>query len=403
MDGASQHLVIVGAGLAGLCLALAADRSLGARARISVLDPGLDGSERRDARALAIAPASRRALQRLAVWDAVADRAQSVLAMTIAGARPDDPVRQGLLDFEPAPEGEPLAHMVEPGVLTAALREVVRNTRIELRPVAVRGFSPEGGRLAVEAGGDRLVADLLVGADGARSSVRGLAGIGWHGWDYGQTGLVTSVEHEFEHSGRARQHFLPGGPFAILPLPGRRSSIVWSEPGRTAERLLALDPTSFAVELERRFGPELGGLRVLAPPSAYPLQLRLARRFVGPGLALVGEAAHVVHPLAGQGFNLGMRDVAALAECLADTAALGLPLGDAAGLARYERWRRFDTVAAGLATDGLNRLFSNALPPLRLVREVGLGLMDRLPGVKRRLVAEAAGGTGRVPALMQAF
>ena len=222
-----------------------------------------------------------------------------------------------------------------------------------------------------------------------------------HGWDYGQSGIVTTVEHERDHEGRAEEHFLPGGPFAILPLKGRRSSIVWTERTPEAERIVALDDDGFHAELESRFGLKLGEIKAVGLRRAYPLSLRVARAFVGERLALVGDAAHVIHPIAGQGLNLGIRDAAALAECVTDAARLGLDIGAADVLERYQRWRRFDTVAMGIATDGLNRLFSNDSDPIRLVRDLGLGLVERMPFAKRLFIREAAGLTGAVPRLMR--
>jgi len=209
------------------------------------------------------------------------------------------------------------------------------------------------------------------------------------------------VAHERDHHGRAEEHFLPAGPFAILPLKGRRSSIVWTEERHEAERIVALPEQTFHDELERRFGLRLGEIEAVGPRHAYPLGLAVARSFVAERLALIGDAAHVIHPIAGQGLNLGLRDVAALAETIADAARLGLDPGGPDVLERYQRWRRFDTMAMGVATDGLNRLFSNRSDALRLVRDVGLGLVDRAPALKRLFIREAAGLTGEVPKLLR--
>jgi 2-octaprenyl-6-methoxyphenol hydroxylase len=241
----------------------------------------------------------------------------------------------------------------------------------------------------------------LVAADGAKSKLRTAAGIRTVSWGYGQSGIVATIAHERDHEGRAEQHFLPAGTFAILPLTGRRSSIVWAEGSAESARLLALSPAAFKEELIRRFGLKLGEIELLTPPRAYPLSFAIARRFVADRLALLGDAAHVIHPLAGQGLNLGLRDVAALAECVADAARLGLDPGGAGVLARYERWRRFDTATMAGATDGLNRLFSNRSDVMRVVRDVGLGVVERMPGLKRYFSREAAGMTGEVPRLMR--
>jgi 2-octaprenyl-6-methoxyphenol hydroxylase len=212
--------------------------------------------------------------------------------------------------------------------------------------------------------------------------------------------MVTTVRHERDHGGCAVEHFLPAGPFAILPLKGRRSSIVWTEEKREAERIVALPDREFHSELERRFGLQLGDIEAVGPRRAYRLGLWIARSFVAERVALVGDAAHVIHPIAGQGLNMGLKDVAALAEVVVDAVRLGLDPGSAAVLDRYQRWRRFDTMAMGVATDGLNRLFSNRSDVLRLARDVGLGLVDRLPVFKRMFIREAAGLVGDVPKLL---
>jgi 2-octaprenyl-6-methoxyphenol hydroxylase len=251
------------------------------------------------------------------------------------------------------------------------------------------------------ADGEKISARLLVGADGARSRIREQAGIVTHGWSYNQSGIVTTVAHERDHNGRAEEHFLPAGPFAILPLTGKRVSIVWTESTREAERLVATPDEEFHDELEKRFGLHLGDLKVVGARRAYPLGLFTAREFIAERLALVGDAAHVIHPIAGQGLNMGLRDVAALAEAIADAARLGLDIGARDVLERYQRWRRFDTMTMGVATDGLNKLFSNHSDVLRLARDVGLGVVERLPALKRVFIREAAGFTGDVPKLMR--
>jgi 2-octaprenyl-6-methoxyphenol hydroxylase len=251
------------------------------------------------------------------------------------------------------------------------------------------------------ADGSAISARLLVAADGARSSIRTGAGIATHGWSYAQSAIVTNVGHERDHQGRAEEHFLPAGPFAILPLPGRRSSIVWTEATREAERIVALPDDAFHAELERRFKLHLGEITTIGPRRALPLGFFVARSFIAERIALVGDAAHVIHPIAGQGLNMGLKDVAALAEVIVDAVRLGLDPGAAQVLERYQRWRRFDTMAMGLATDGLNRLFSNRSAVLRLARDVGLGLVDRVPNLKRLFIREAAGLVGEVPKLLR--
>jgi 2-octaprenyl-6-methoxyphenol hydroxylase len=262
-----------------------------------------------------------------------------------------------------------------------------------------RGSAP---RVDVDlADGGQISARVLVAADGARSAIRRRAGIATHGWEYDQSAIVTTVGHERDHDGRAEEHFLPAGPFAILPLKGRRSSIVWTELTREAERILALPDDAFHAELEQRFKLRLGEITLAGPRRVHPLGFFVARSFIAERIALVGDAAHVIHPIAGQGLNMGLKDVAALAEVTVDAARLGLDPGAADVLERYQRWRRFDTMAMGVATDGLNRLFSNRSDALRLVRDLGLGLVDRVPNLKRLFMREAAGLVGDVPKLLR--
>jgi 2-octaprenyl-6-methoxyphenol hydroxylase len=249
--------------------------------------------------------------------------------------------------------------------------------------------------------GAATTATLLVAADGARSRLREHAGIATHGWSYGQSAIVTTVAHERDHHGRAEEHFLPAGPFAILPLRHNRSSIVWTERTEDADRIVALADHDFHHELEKRFGLRLGDIAVSGPRRAYPLGLWVARSFIADRLALVGDAAHVIHPIAGQGLNMGLRDVAALAEAVVDAVRLGLDPGGGTVLERYQRWRRFDTMTMSVSTDGLNRLFSSRSDVLRLARDLGLGMVDRLPGLKRMFIREAAGLVGEVPKLLR--
>ena len=242
---------------------------------------------------------------------------------------------------------------------------------------------------------------MAAAADGARSKLRTLADIPSFGWDYDQAGIVATIEHEREHEGRAEQHFLPAGPFAILPLPGRRSSIVWNERRADARALLKLEPEDLVRQLEFRFTPKLGAIRLASRVEAFPFRFQIARRFVGERLALVGDAAHVVHPLAGQGLNLGLRDVAALAETIVAEMRLGLDPGAPAPLAAYQRARRFDIAASGIGMDVMNRLFSNDLAPLRFLRDLGLRVVDRAPSLKGLLIAEASGAAPGAPKLLR--
>jgi len=402
----SQHdVLIAGAGFAGLALAIALRQGLGDSFSVAVADPALGRAGRADdLRASAIAAAARRLFETIGVWQAVEDKAQPILDMAVTDSRLSDAMRPTFLTFVGEVEaGEPFAHMVENASLQQALIEKAKQEGVELLAAAVSDFEISGERIVVRLEGNdaAISARLLVAADGAHSSIREQAGIATHGWDYQQAGIVTTVEHERDHNGRAEEHFLPAGPFAILPLKGRRSSIVWTEEANEAARIVALSDEEFHAELEKRFGLHLGEINAVGGRRAYPLGLYVARAFIAERIALIGDAAHVIHPIAGQGLNLGLRDVAALAEAIADAARLGLDVGGAQVLDRYQQWRRFDTMAMGLATDGLNRLFSNRSDVLRVVRDVGLGLVERAPALKTLFIREAAGLTGEVPKLLR--
>ena len=398
-----RDVVIGGAGFAGLALAIALRQGLGSAFAVTVVDPALGAAQSKDPRASAIAAAARRLFEAIEVWEAVAAQAQPILDMVVTDSKLDDAVRPTFLTFGgEVEEGEPFAHMVENRHLVDALVKKAEDLGIELRAGAVIGFENAPNAIDVAlADGETFSTRLLVGADGAHSKIREQAGIATHGWNYDQSAIVTTVAHEREHNGRAEEHFLPAGPFAILPLTGKRSSIVWTETAREAERIVALPDDEFHAELEKRFGLQLGDIAVSGPRRAFPLGLFTARTFIGERLALGGDAAHIIHPIAGQGLNMGLRDVAALAEAIADAARLGLDIGETQVLERYQRWRRFDTMTMGVATDGLNRLFSNSSDVLRLMRDVGLGVVERIPALKRVFIREAAGFTGDVPKLLR--
>ena len=400
---AQRSIVICGGAFAGLALALALRQGLGHDIPVIVADPALAFRPSRDPRATAIVAACRRLFETLGVWGEIAPGAQPITDMVVTDSRLEDATRPVFLTFagDVAP-GEPFAHMVENRHLIDALVAHAEAAGVELRATAVSSFEARAAGVAVTlADGDVIDASLLVAADGARSKLRERAGIATHGWDYDQSGIVVTVGHERDHNGRAEEHFLPAGPFAILPLTGKRASLVWTETRAEAARLVALGDDEFHGELEQRFGLHLGEVKVLDKPRAFPLGYFVARAFIAERLALVGDAAHVIHPIAGQGLNMGLKDVAALAEVIVDAARLGLDPGQADVLDRYQRWRRFDTMAMGLATNSLNWLFSNESRLLRTVRDIGLGLVDRTPPLKSLFIRQAAGLSGEVPRLLK--
>ena len=400
---AQRSIVIGGGAFAGLALALALRQGLGADVAVIVADPALAMRPSRDGRATAIVAACRRLFEALGVWGEISSTAQPITDMVVTDSKLEDATRPVFLTFAGQVEpGEPFAHMVENRYLIDALVARAEAHGIELRATAVSSYDAHEGDVDVTlADGSVIHASLLVAADGARSKLRERAGIATYGWDYDQSGIVVTVGHERDHRGRAEEHFLPAGPFAILPLTGMRSSLVWTEKRAEAARIIALDDAAFLAELEQRFGLHLGDIKLLDKPRAFPLGYFVARSFIAERLALIGDAAHVIHPIAGQGLNMGLKDVAALAEVVVDAARLGIDLGQADVLERYQRWRRFDTMAMGLATNSLNLLFSNRSTLLRTVRDIGLGLVDRAPPVKEFFIRQAAGLSGEVPRLLK--
>lgn len=408
----SRSLLIAGGGLPSLALALALKQAHGPALAVTVIDPGAADPARHRGRAYALAAGGRRMLGQLGLWPRVAAAAEPIAEMVISDSRLSDPVRSVFLTFGPEDgdlreADEPFAHMVEAEPLAEALAEACRAAGVSVVAAGVERALPERAAIrAVLTTGDSLRGDLLVAADGARSRLREAARIGWVGWSYPQVGIVATIGHARPHDGRAYEHFLPAGPFAILPLRdggalGHRSSIVWTERSDEADALLSGTPDEVLAEIERRFTLDLGSLVLEHGPSRHPLAFGIARAFRAERLALLGDAAHVIHPIAGQGLNLGLADAAALAEAMTGALRLGLDPGSPDVLRAYERARRFDSFAMAAATDGLNRLFSNDALPLRLARDLGLGIVDRLPGLKRFFIGEAAAARGSRPRLMR--
>ncbi len=400
-----QEVIIAGGGLNGSALALALGQ---AGLRVTLLDrlpaetradPGFDG------RGYALALGSKRLLSALDVWQSIAEHAQPILHITVTDGRAGEGPSPLMLDFDYAElEEGPMGFMVEDRHLRRALQDQLQaHPLIDVRDgVEITGHEVRDNSVQVAlAGGETLAANVLAGADGAQSPTARRAGIRRMGWDYGQTALVCAISHQLPHNGTAHQFFMPSGPLAILPLTGNRASIVWTETDAEAARIQALDDAAYLAALRPRIGSFLGEIGLAGDRFTYPLGLSLAQRFAAPRIALIGDAAHRVHPIAGQGLNAGLKDVAALAEVLTLAHRRGEDIGRLDVLQRYQAWRRFDVTTLAAATDGFNRLFSNDNSFFRLVRDLGLGAVNSWPGLRRGLIREAAGLTGDLPKLLQ--
>jgi 2-octaprenyl-6-methoxyphenol hydroxylase len=399
----SERILISGAGPAGAATALAMLRAGLPASDIAVVDASACLKETMlepDSRILALNAGSCRFLQSLGVWPALAAAAHPMRSIALSDTALEAEIRPLSLGFE-AVEGEPLAHLVPLGLLQKVLRSALAELGVILRPEIIRSFREEADSLLVETNRGRQNVSLLIGADGARSAVRRIAGIPLHGWAYGQVALTGIVEHSGRHHGEAIQHFLPGGPFALLPLEEGRSSMVWSERAEIAKRMLALPPEELRAEIDRRAAGWRGIITGIGRISSHSLSLGLARRFVGSRLALVADAAHVVHPLAGQGLNLGFGDAATLAELVIEHLRLGLDPGDPALLESYQARRRPTSAAMAAATEGLNRLFSNDAGPLRVLRDAGLNFVNRSERLKAMFRQAAAGRGAHEPRLFR--
>ncbi|CUX39198.1 2-octaprenyl-6-methoxyphenyl hydroxylase [Agrobacterium genomosp. 13 str. CFBP 6927] len=388
-------VVVAGGGYVGLSVAVAIKQAA-RHLNVQVVEAAPEDVWKKDVRASAIIAAATRMLDVFGIWSEIEPEAQPINKMIVTDSKTADPVRPVFLTFDGVvEEGRPFAHMVPNVAMVGALRGLCERLGIDIRHgLSVSGFTAGSQSTSISlSDGSALEARLLVACDGVRSALRDMAGIKTVHWAYDQSGIVTTVEHERPHEGCAEEHFLPSGPFAILPLKGNRSSLVWTERTADADRLVASDDLVFEEELERRFGHKLGPVRPVGPRRAFPLGLTLARSFVAPRFALAGDAAHGIHPISGQGLNLGFKDVAALAETVVEADRLGLDIGSLNVLERYQSWRRFDTLRMGVTTDVLNRLFSNDVGPIRIMRDFGLGVVDRLPALKSYFIGQAAGTT----------
>jgi 2-octaprenyl-6-methoxyphenol hydroxylase len=405
----TADIVIVGAGFIGQAVALTFARAHAALGLdILLVDgrpPGSPSWASGDARSFALTATSCNMLKGLGVWPQLERHAEAMRDIKVTDSRPGAPARPSLLHFngELDPAG-PSAHMIENHYLVAALDEAVaEEPSVVCVAGLVTGDVDRSGAMAQVRfeDGSSLAAPLLVAADGRASPMRAAAGIDTVGWSYGQHGIVVTVAHERPHHGCAEEHFMPAGPFAILPLTGNRSSLVWTEESAVAEALVAGSDAAFQTALEARFGDHLGDVTPLGPRMAFPLAVQIAQDYVADRLALIGDAAHVVHPIAGLGFNLGLRDAAVLGEVVAQGVRLGLDFGSLGVLDDYQRQRRFDTLMIAAATDGLNRLFSNDNDALRVLRDLGLSLVDRAGPLKNFFVDQAVGRNSPLPAIMR--
>lgn len=393
-------IIIVGGGLAGATMSVALS---GRGARVCLLDAH-SATQQTDAdfdgRAYALSASSVAMFRMLGIWEAVAEKAQPISDIKVSDGRSGAGASPLFLHFDHQElDGGPFGHMIEDRYLRRALQDVV-NDKHDIEYINETKVTDIGDGAVSWAGGQAL-GDLIIGCDGRRSGVAKSVGIARMGWEYDQASVVCAVAHEQAHDGIAHQFFTPAGPLAILPLPGNRSSIVWTETRARAARLVAMSESDFLTELRPVFGSFLGEIALEGHRYTYPLGLTIAERFVAPGVALVGDAAHGIHPLAGQGLNLGLRDVAALAEVLVEARQKGEFIGSENVLKRYEQWRRFDSMGLAIATDGVNKLFSNDNSILRAVRDIGLAAVGQLPALRRRLMREAAGLEGDLPKLLR--
>lgn len=395
---------ISGGGMVGLTLALALARGgldvivADAVPASAALDAGFDG------RVSALSYSSVRMFEALGVWPSLAPDAQPINDILVTDAALDRAPGPFSLHFDHREIGVAMGSIAENRHIRRVLYEAVaQEPRIALlAPASANDLSIADNTALAQLGSHGGIrARLAVAAEGRDSISRERMGIALVAWSYPQWGIVATVAHERPHEGVAYEHFLPAGPFAILPMTGNRSSLVWTEREDVAPRMLELPEGEFNAEIARRFGAHLGATHVVGPRWSYPLRFHLARAMVRPRFALAGDTAHGVHPIAGQGLNLGLKDAAALAEVVLDAARLGLDIGALDVLRRYERWRRFDAVVLGLTMDAMNRLFSNDIAPLRAMRDLGIGIVDRVGPLRRFFMRQAGGDVGKLPRLLK--
>ncbi|MBR9650224.1 UbiH/UbiF/VisC/COQ6 family ubiquinone biosynthesis hydroxylase [Thalassovita aquimarina] len=401
-----SEILIVGGGLNGPALTLALAQAGFGVTVIDALPRAAQNQADFDGRAYALALASQRLLANIGIWPEVADHSQPMLEIKVSDGRAGEgPLSPFFLHFDHAEiEEGPMGYMLEDRYLRRALFQAMaasdRITLLDGETVTEQDTSGNGVSLTL-ASGKTLRGQLLIGCDGRKSGTAERAGITRTGWEYGQTALVCAIEHDLPHHGIAHQFFMPPGPLAILPLPGNMSSIVWSESDENAAAFQALPDEDYLQVLRPRFGDFLGDIRLAGKRFTYPLNLTIADSFIADRLALIGDAAHGMHPIAGQGLNAGLRDVGALTQVLSEARRRGEDIASEQVLERYQQWRRFDTATLALTTDLTNKLFSNDNPLLRAARDLGMGMINAMPGLRRNFIREAAGLTGDLPELMR--
>ncbi|MCY4303207.1 MAG: UbiH/UbiF/VisC/COQ6 family ubiquinone biosynthesis hydroxylase [Aestuariivita sp.] len=398
-------ILIIGSGLNGATLAIALAR---AGHGVTIIDQAKQHKEHIttfDGRSYALALASQRLLEAIDVWGKVANYAQPILEIKVSdGCIAEGPAPFWIhFDKDELDEG-PMGYMIEDRHLRPALLKAISQENkillINEHSVISQEISTSGVKIILD-NDVEVEGRILVGSDGGESDTAKRAGITYTKWNYHQESLVCAVRHELPHNGIAHQLFLPAGPLAILPLENHRSSIVWSEDSMKAQQINAMTDEEYMAELGPRFGHFLGDIILEGKRYSYPLRLSLAQNIIDHRLALIGDAAHTIHPIAGQGLNAGLRDVGALTEVLTKAARRGEDIGSITVLKRYQQWRRFDTVTLALATDSFNRIFSNDIPIFRAVRNVGMGIVNSFPDLKRKLIREAAGLSGDLPQLLK--
>lgn len=409
-DAQTFDIVIIGGGPAGGLASLAMAARGFSCALVDAADPAAMRAAAFDGRTSAISYASARVFKRLGLWNAIAPDAEPIRDILVTDGRAKSRFSEGAVsnfslhfDSRELGEDQPLGWIVENKVIRDALFDAIETTEnITLFAPAIRTttkFNPENAIINLE-DGRRLAAALVIAADGRRSPLRAEAGIKTNDWRYNQTGIVATVAHEKPHHGVAQEFFLPAGPFAILPMTNNRSSLVWTEDADAAPAYMALNDKKFCIEMENRFGPYLGAIEPAGPRWSYPLAFTLAQSYAAPRLALIGDAAHAIHPIAGQGYNLGVKDIAALVDVLSEGRDVGLDIGAMTVLQNYQKWRRFDSASLALGTDLLNRLFSNDIGPLRLARSLGMSAVGRVKPLRDFFMRQAGADMGALPSLM---